>query len=205
MRFLWLICLIWIGSVEAREATELRSFGEEAPSTIYVFTSPNCSHCRDYHKRIFPDILKRFVDTGRAQLFVVDMPVTRTAMDISKIMRCLPDEQASKLEGWVYENQSRWMTVQNPNSVFLQYAQAVGMGLDAFNQCLADADLENAIIEQRNRLSALYGVRGTPTTILRHGNVVKYYVGAERQAVLYGLDQDLQAFEAQQIGEEAIN
>jgi len=197
MRFIGLICLLLIGVAEAREVTELRSYGEEATSAIYVFTSPSCTHCRDYHKTIWPEIMKQFVRTGRAQLFVVDMPTSRGSMDISKIMRCLPEDKAEKLEGWIYENQSRWMDVQNPRNIFLQYAQAVGMGLDAFNQCLADENLEKTLIEQRNRLSALYSVRGTPTTVLRHGNVVKYYVGAERQAVLRGLDQDLQEFEKQ--------
>ena len=197
LRYLLCALLLLVPVVHARGVTDLRLYGQEAPSAIYVFTSPICSHCRDYHKFIWPEIIKNFVETGRARLYVVDIPGTRAGLDAVKMLRCLPPDKAIKVEGWLYENQERWMNVKDHKTVLLQYAQAIGMGTDAFNQCLSNEALETAIVDQSMRLSKLYGVSGTPTTILRHGNNVKYYVGAERKAVLHGLDKDIQDFEKQ--------
>ena len=197
MRYLLLLCLLFVRPVQAHEAMDLRSYGQESPHTIYVFTSHNFWHCRDYHKLVWPDLVEKFVNTGKARLFVVDMPVTRAGMDAAKLLRCLPSDKAMKVEGWIYENQSRWMHAPDANKIFLKYAQAVGMNSDEFNKCLADDALEAAILKQREQFAVLYGVQGTPTTILRQGNVVKKYVGVERKAILRGLEEVISDFEKQ--------
>ena len=197
MRFLVLFMLLWAGVVDAREI-EPRTYGAPSANTIYIFTSPSCIHCRDFHKNVFPEILKRFVKTGQAQVQVVDIVGSESALQAVKLMRCLPDEKANKMMNWVYENQEQWMADRDYKQVFLQYALALGMNIKDFDSCLSDEALEEAILAQRDSFSRLYRVSGTPTTVLRQGNTVHYYIGADRTEVLQGLEQEIKRFEKQQ-------
>src|SRR5262245_2972718 len=37
----------------------------DAPVTVVEYASLTCSHCRDFHKETFPEVQKRFIDTGK--------------------------------------------------------------------------------------------------------------------------------------------
>ena len=106
--------------------------------------------------------------------------------------------------GWLYENQARWVDAKDPTGIFSQYAQTLGFLPSAFNACLSNEALEDALIEQRDQLSTLYKVRGWPTTVLRQGNAVKHYVGTNKKAILTDMEKDIKDFEKkQQLGIKA--
>ena len=74
MRSFALFCILFLSlTAMAQNPTDLRTFGEPSQSNIYLFTSPSCPHCRDFHKTIFPELIKRYINTKRAQLFIVHM------------------------------------------------------------------------------------------------------------------------------------
>lgn len=197
MKFLLAALLCWAGIAEARDVMDLRTYGAPSANTIYLFTSPGCSHCRDFHKTIFPEILKRFVNNKKAELVIVDMPAALNSLQATMLMRCLPADKSLKAMGWIYENQSQWAYTENVKGIFEKYAQALGMSKSDFEKCLANEKLQQNILNQRNQWATLYKIGGTPTTVLRHGNTVKYYVGTDRQDVLGGLTRDIQEFEKQ--------
>ena len=199
MRFIIGILLAFcVVTVQAKELKDLREFGEVSTNTIYLFSSPSCPHCRDFHKIIFPELLKRYVKTKRAQVLIVDMVYDEAAMQAAMLMRCLPEAKAHKMMNWLYENQAQWTKLKDTKNFFLQYSLPLGMTINEFNACLDDGSLRGAIEQQRDSLSNLYQVRGWPTIVLRQGNTVKQYVGVDKHAVLHGLETDIKAFEQKQ-------
>ena len=199
MRFVAGILLAFCAlTAHAREQSDLRTFGEPSASTIYLFTSPNCPHCRSFHKTIFPEILKRYVKTKRAQVLIVDMVYDDAALQASMLMRCLPEDKSQKMMNWLYENQARWTKARNSKEFFLQYALPLGMTINEFNACLSDESLKEAVEWQRDSLGGLYQIKGWPTVVLRQENTVKQFVGVDKHAVLYGLETDIKSFEQRQ-------
>lgn len=198
MRFLifLLCCFVAFGS-DAREINELRSFGKPSLNTLYLFSAPDCPHCREFHRNIFPELLKKYANTGRAQVLIVDMPYNEVALKAVMLMRCLPPDRSEKLMKWLFENQSRWVNTKKSDTVLLQTAQGFGMKTKEFNACVADETLENAILEQRDTISNLYRVAAWPTLVLRQGSVIKQYAGTDKKAILYGVEQDIKSFEKQ--------
>ena len=195
MRFLFcLLSLVFAVSVHARELSDLRTFGDISTTTMYLFTSPSCPHCRDFHKIIFPELLKRYVNTKKAQIVIVDMPYDTVTMNAVMLMRCLPPEKSEKLMNWLYENQSKWYT-KNARAVIQQYANALGMKTQQMDECINNDQLRSDIEDQRNNLSALYGIHGWPTLALRHGNSVKFYSGTSRRSILNGIEIDMKALQ----------
>ncbi len=47
---------------------------EDAPIKIVDIGDYKCSHCKDFHEIVYPDIKKDFIDTGKVQLFFVNFP-----------------------------------------------------------------------------------------------------------------------------------
>ena len=198
MRFIgFILSLFFALTTLARNATELRAFGDVSLNTIYLFSSPNCPHCRNFHRTIFPELLKRYVKTKRAQILIVDMVYDEPSIQAAMLMRCLPEEKSQKMMNWLYENQPRWMASKDTKNLFLQYVLPQGMTMNEFNRCLNDEALRDELLSQRDTLSNLYRVNGWPTMILRQGNSVKQYVGTDRRAVLYSIEADISAFEQQ--------
>ena len=196
MRFLVLIFMIFTCvQIHAREWVNLRSFGEPMPSTMYLFSSPNCSHCRTFHKTIFPELIKKYVDTKKAQLVIVDTPTDDASFRAVMLLRCLPEEKASKLLAWLFENQSKWVGNRDPDYTFKQYTQVLGMTQAEFKSCVEDKSLRDAIGQQRDNLSALFGVRSWPTVVLRQNNLLSIFKGTDKRKILTGIDQEIKKFQ----------
>lgn len=47
---------------------------EDAPIKIVDIGDYKCSHCKDFHEIVYPDIKKDFIDTGKVQLFFINFP-----------------------------------------------------------------------------------------------------------------------------------
>ncbi len=192
---LFFIGLIFTIQAHAREVTDLREFGDISASTMYLFASPTCPHCRDFHKSIFPELIKRYVRTKKAQIVIVDMAYDENAMQATMVMRCLSKSKSEKMMGWLYENQQQWLNSKDPKATIKQYANILGMSAVDFRKCLADTHLKDTVEQQRDTISRLYGVRGWPTIALRQGNTVRLYSGTDKYSILQGLDADIKLFE----------
>lgn len=47
---------------------------EDAPIKIAEFGDYSCSHCKDFHDVVYPEIKKDFIDTGKVQFFFINFP-----------------------------------------------------------------------------------------------------------------------------------
>ena len=167
----------------AFDPSDLRTFGESAPVQMYLFTSLTCSHCADFHKKILPRLKKEYVNTGKAQIIVVDMIQGGIGLSATQAVRCLDGEKANKLEDDLYANQSKWMKrdLADVKQKIADYALRQNMTMEQFNLCLADKELQKSIIEQQANLARLYGVTGTPTLVMREGAEVRKWTGSDKQ------------------------
>ena len=184
MRFICALFMFFVSGVAfAFSPEDLRAFGKEAPVQLYVFTSPTCHHCADFHKKILPTLKKEYADTGKAQIIIVDVVRDSASLIANQTLRCLDTELANKLEDVLYANQSKWMkkTIEDVKRAIAKYAAKQGMTKAQFNQCITNQKLQEAIFEQQKNLSQLYGVTGTPTLIMREGTEVRKWVGANEQ------------------------
>ena len=63
-----------------------------APITMYIFSSMTCSHCKDYHKYILPKVERDFVSKGKLKVIYVHLPLDVVSMRAAKLGYCLPKE-----------------------------------------------------------------------------------------------------------------
>lgn len=168
--------------------SDLRTYGDKAPATLYVFTSFSCPHCSTFHAQILPELLK-YAKEGTAQVILVEMPYDAKAMTATMLGRCLPVQNYEKFASAIFDNQTTWYNAADPKSVMTGYAKMLGMDEASADACIRDKDLQFKIMEQRNNLSNLYGVTGMPTTVYVKGSTTKKFIGSDKKAVLEGVSE----------------
>src|SRR5215813_13611341 len=81
---------------------------KEAPVTIVEFTDYQCPFCQRFHVTTFPELKKKYVDTGKARFFSRDMPLIElhsNAMRAAQASRCAGEQnQYWTLREWMSAN-----------------------------------------------------------------------------------------------------
>ena len=99
------------------ETKRIISGNENAKITIIAYESLTCSHCADFHKDVYPQLKKEYIDTGLAKIEFRHFPLDIAALNASKIVQCKHDQSLEILEN-LYLNQQAWVrgnTIEDVN------------------------------------------------------------------------------------------
>ena len=91
---------------------------KNAKITIIAYESLTCSHCADFHKNVYPQLKKDYIDTGLAKIEFRHFPLDIAAFNAAKIAQCKNDQSLEILES-LYLNQQEWVkgnTVEDINN-----------------------------------------------------------------------------------------
>ena len=100
------------------ETKRIISGNENAKITIIAYESLTCSHCANFHKDVYPQLKKEYIDTGLAKIEFRHFPLDIAAFNASKIAQCKNDQGLEILES-LYLNQQAWIkgnTVEEINN-----------------------------------------------------------------------------------------
>ena len=83
MKKIFLILLLFFGSINISnaEVNRIVSGNKNAKITIIAYESLTCSHCADFHKDIYPQLKKDFIDTGLAKIEFRHFPLDLAAFN----------------------------------------------------------------------------------------------------------------------------
>ena len=134
---------------------------EKAPVTIIEYASMTCPHCATFHATTYPELKKRYIDTGKVRFIFREFPLDQLALAAFLLARCAgPDKYFPMIET-LFQQQKEWVT-QKPLPPLLAIAKQAGMSEQAFNECLQDKKLIDGIEDVRQRGMKL-GVQSTPS------------------------------------------
>ena len=156
----------FITSINA-ETKRIISGNENAKITIIAYESLTCSHCADFHKDVYPQLKKDYIDTGLAKIEFRHFPLDIAAFNASKIAQCNNDQSLEILES-LYSNQQAWVkgnTVEEINSNLKRFIKKEGFKVD-FEKCLTDVEIEDFVLNDRVEGAKNFKVNATPTIII---------------------------------------
>jgi protein-disulfide isomerase len=134
----------------------------KAPVTVIEYASMTCPHCAHFSATTFPELKKRYIDTGKVYYIFREFPLDQLAAAGSMVARCAGNDRYFPLVETLFAQQRDWV-VQRPYEPLLAIAKQAGLTRDAFDACLANQDLVNGIEKVRNEASTKFGVQSTPT------------------------------------------
>ena len=80
----------------------------DAKIKLIVYESLTCSHCADFHKNVYPNLKKEFIDTGVVKIEFRNFPLDMAALNASKIAHCKNDGKSNILH-FLFNNQHMWI------------------------------------------------------------------------------------------------
>ena len=155
-----------IGGVDLSQASPV--FGEvDASVTIIEFGDYQCPNCQKWFLNTKPDIVTNYIDTGKANLYFVDLAFLGDDSLTASAATYCAEEQSLYWEyhSYLYSNQrgidGGWADVAS----LLDYAEVIGMDVSEFSTCVDSGKYNESIVFNLEE-SINNGVQGTPSFIL---------------------------------------
>ena len=167
--FITLILFFSIVSIGNTQTKRIISGNENAKITIIAYESLTCSHCASFHKDVYPQLKKEYIDTGLAKIEFRHFPLDIAALNASKISQCKSDESLKILES-LYLNQQAWVrgnTIETINDNLKKFIKKEGFKLD-FEKCINDKKIEDYILNDRIEGAQKFNINATPTIIINN-------------------------------------
>ena len=151
------------------ETNRIISGREDAKITIIAYESLTCSHCADFHKNVYPQLKKDYLDTGLAKIEFRHFPLDIAAFNAAKIAQCKNDQSLEILES-LYLNQQEWVkgsTIEDVNNNLKKYLKDAGFKID-FEKCINNKKIEDFVLNDRIEGTKNFKVNATPTIIINN-------------------------------------
>ena len=162
-----LFSLIFFPIVSNAEVKSIIDGNSDAKIKLVVFESLTCSHCANFHKNIYPELKKDFIDNGLISIEYKNFPLDIAAFNASKIAHCKNDGNSDVLH-YLYENQRQWVkgsSIEDANKNIKDLIEKSQFGINV-DECLADKSVEDHILEDRINGVKKFKVEATPTLII---------------------------------------
>jgi protein-disulfide isomerase len=135
---------------------------DKAPVTIIEYASMTCPHCAHFSMETFPELQKRYIDTGKVRFIFREFPLDALAAAGFMLARCAGKDKFMPIVETLFAKQPDWV-VQKPIEPLKAIAKQFGFTEDSFKECLANQKVLNDIQAVRDRASEKLGVNSTPT------------------------------------------
>ena len=157
---------------------------KSAKITIIAYESLTCSHCADFHKNVYPDLKRDFIEKGLVKIEFRHFPLDIAAFNASKIGQCHNDKK-SDIMHILFSGQKKWAkgkTADEATKYLKKFLEDEGLNVD-FEKCLADKSIEDYVLNDRIEGVKKFKVNATPTIIindkkfekaLNYKNIKKY-------------------------------
>ena len=170
MKKIIIFIILFLTNISNSGAEEIKRIfvgNKDAKITIIAFESLTCSHCANFHKDVFPELKKEYLDTGLAKIEFRHFPLDIAAFNASKVSQCKNDGD-SKILNSLFANQQKWVKGSSPqeaNENLKKFLIGEGFNVD-FEKCINDKEIEDFVLNDRIDGVKNFKVNSTPTIVI---------------------------------------
>jgi len=160
----------------ARRAAVNRARGsDQAPILVYEIADFQCPYCARFSREIFPRLDSAYVQTGQVQWVFVNLPLPLhpRAWVAAEAALCAGGVADAfwAFHDRLFADQREWGNANDPEPLFLRYAEEAGIPTEPFRACLL-ADHVAPLLLKDVVFAASSRVSGTPTFIIEGGDTI---------------------------------
>ena len=169
--FIYKILFFILISLSVNAENKILGIGStDAKITVKVFSSLTCPHCANFHKNIFEELKKDYIDQNLVRFEHHSFPLDLAALNAEIIVRCHVNRQKKfQLLGKIYEKQNKWAVGSDINIInksIKKIGLESGLGDDKMDACLKDEDVQEQILNERIEAQKKYKIQSTPTIFI---------------------------------------
>jgi protein-disulfide isomerase len=151
----------------------------DAKVTIIEYASMTCSHCAAFHQGTYPELKKRYIDTGKVRYILREFPLDPLATAGFMLARCDGDGKFYPIVDLLFTQQRAWAFTDKPLDALRQMMRQAGFSQEKFDSCLKDQKLYDAVNAVKNRAIDTFKVDSTPT----------FFINGQRHAGNMSIDE----------------
>ena len=144
---------------------------DDAPVTIIEYASMTCPHCAQFSNVVFPQLKKKYIDTGKVRFIMREFPLDQLAAAAFMLARCAGKDRYYPMIETLFATQRDWV-VRAPLEPLKKIAKQAGISEQGFEDCLKDQKILDGIEQVRSRASKDFKVESTPTFFI-NGKALK--------------------------------
>jgi protein-disulfide isomerase len=151
--------------MKADALPEMSMGNDKAPVTVIEYASMTCPHCAHFQEKTFPDLKKRYIDTGKVRYIFREFPLDTLAAAAFMLARCSGEKDSSKYFAMIdtlFGSQRQW-AIEKPIPPLLAIAKQAGFTEQTFDACLANQKVLDGIESIRQRGATKFKVQSTPS------------------------------------------
>ena len=140
---------------------------ENAKITIIAYESLTCGHCADFHKNVYQNLKKDFIEKGLVKIEFRHFPLDMAAFNASKISQCNNDGKSNIMD-ILFSGQTKWAKGKTPEEAtgyLKKFLTDEGIKVD-FEKCLINKAIEDYVLNDRIEGAKKFKVNATPTIII---------------------------------------
>ena len=137
----------------------------DAPVWIVEVSDFQCPYCRIWHEETYPVVVREYVETGRARLAFLNLPLPshRHAWAASEGAMCAGLQgKFWEMHDAIFRTQEQWSRMASVDSTFAALASDVGVSTDDWRRCVAEGTVRPLIQADYERAVSA-GVNSTPS------------------------------------------
>lgn len=159
------------GGTAARAQTKLPDAGPlgdvwlgpaDAKVTIVEYASLTCSHCATFHSATWPELKKKYIDTGKVRFTLREFPLDPLATAGFMLARCNGNDKYVPMTDLLFAQQRNWAFTEKPVDALSSLVKQAGFTQESFEACLKRQDIYDAVTVVKDG-GAKAGVDSTPT------------------------------------------
>lgn len=136
-----------------------------APVTIVEYASMSCGHCAEFNRTVFPKLKSEYIDTNKIRFIFREFPLDIKAAAGAMLARCVGKDDPKKYHAVVdilFASQNDWV-LKDTSEQLRRIAKQAGMSDDAFNACLSNQSMLDAMKKGQDFAYEKLKVDSTPT------------------------------------------
>ncbi|OUX38735.1 MAG: hypothetical protein CBE33_00335 [Candidatus Pelagibacter sp. TMED273] len=170
-RFFLKLVIFFLLTFSVHAENKILNIGDKnAKITVKVFSSLTCPHCATFHKNIFEDLKKEYIDKNKVKFEHHSFPLDLAALNAEIIVRCHTDtNNRFQLLDEIYKKQSQWAVgsdIMVINESIKKIGLNSGLSKDKMNKCLDNENLQDKILNERIEAQKKYNIQSTPTIFI---------------------------------------
>jgi hypothetical protein len=146
----------------------------EAPVVVEEFASYACSHCRDFHIEIFPDLLDE-IAAGQVQFVMIPVPhIGMGEKSAAKGALCAGQQgKFWEMSDVLFDWQKRFTVFSFDERRIRKGAKNMGLDTAAFDDCMDSKNVETVLDTARSEFDR-HRLSGTPSFFINGEKVLSY-------------------------------
>jgi len=139
-----------------------------APVTIIEYASLTCPHCARFNAEVMPRLKEKYLESGKVRFVFRDFPLDRLALNAAMIARCSGPERFFTYLDVFFAEQANWTrgSAEQAMTALRRLARTGGMSEPAIDACLANVEIQNAVLTQAMTGEREHRVQATPTLVV---------------------------------------